>query len=109
LEESDASIDALIDGKMPLAAELMAVSAGVGTMAAGGLQYYSDDGSAELPVDFDAEFGRNVGSVTIPSYATWIIWAFRVTLIAPLLLWISSLFSPTTCMLPMPRRFTASL
>ena len=55
---------------MPLAAELMAVSAGVGTMAAGGLQYYSDDGSAGLLGDFDAEFGRNVVSVTIASYAT---------------------------------------
>ncbi len=67
LGESGASIDALIDCKMPLAAEHMAVSAGVGTMAAGGLQNHSDDGSAELLVDFDAEFGRDTISVPMPT------------------------------------------
>ena len=109
LEENGASIDALIDGKMPLAAEPMAVSAGGGTMAAGGLQHHSDDGSAALLADFDAKFGRDTVSVPIPSHAKkWMIRALRTTSPAPLPLWISSRFRPTTRMLPMTRRSIAS-
>ena len=64
MEENGASIDVLIDGKMPLAAEPVAVAAGAGAMAAGGLQHNGDDGSAALLADFDAEFGRS--SVYVP-------------------------------------------
>ena len=69
VEENGASIDALIDGKMPLAAQPVAVSAGAGAMAAGGLQHHGDDGSAALLADFDAEFGRNSVSAPMPGHA----------------------------------------
>jgi len=68
-EENGASIDALIDGKMPLAAQPVAVAAGAGTMAAGGLQHHGDDGSTALLADFDAEFGRDSVSVPMPGHA----------------------------------------
>ena len=64
VEENGASSDALIDGKMPLAAQPVAVSAGAGVTAAGGLQHHGDDGSAALLADFDAEFERD--SVSVP-------------------------------------------
>ena len=64
VEKNGASIDALIEGKMPLAAQPVVFSAGAGTMAAGGLLHHGDDGSATLLADFDAEFGR--GSVSVP-------------------------------------------
>ena len=69
MEENGASIDVLIDGKMPLAAEPVAVAAGAGAMAAGGLQHHGDDGSAALLADFDAEFGRDSVSVPMPGHA----------------------------------------
>ena len=69
VEENGASIDALIDGKMPLAAQPVAVAAGAGAMAAGGLQHHGDDGSAALLADFDAEFGRDSVSVPMPGHA----------------------------------------
>ena len=69
VEENGASIDALIDGKMPLAAQPVAVAAGAGVMAAGGLQHHGDDGSAALLADFDAEFGRDSVSVPMPGHA----------------------------------------
>ena len=67
--ENGASIDALIDGKMPLAAQPVAVAAGAGAMAAGGLQHHGDDGSAALLADFDAEFGRDSVSAPMPGHA----------------------------------------
>ena len=66
LEENGASIDALINGKMPLAAQPVVFSPGAGTMSAGGLQHHVDDGSAALIADFDAEFGRDSVSVPMP-------------------------------------------
>ena len=69
VEENGASIDALIDGKMPLAAQPVAVEAGAGAMAAGGLQHHGDNGSAALLADFDAEFGRDSVSVPMPRHA----------------------------------------
>ena len=69
VEENGASIDALIDGKMPLAAQPVAVEAGAGAMAAGGLQHHGDNGSAALLDDFDAEFGRDSVSVPMPRHA----------------------------------------
>ena len=69
VEENGASIDALIDGKMPLAAQPVAVAAGAGAMAAGGLQHHGDDGSAALLADFDAEFGRDSVSAPMPGHA----------------------------------------
>jgi len=69
VEENGASIDALIDGKMPLAAQPVAVAAGSGAMAAGGLQHHGDDGSAALLADFDAEFGRDSVSAPMPGHA----------------------------------------
>ena len=69
VEENGASIDALIDGKMPLAAQPVAIAAGAGTMAAGGLQHHGDDGSAALLADFDAEFGSDSVSVPMPGHA----------------------------------------
>ena len=69
VEENGASIDALIDGKMPLAGQPVAVAAGAGAMAAGGLQHHGDDGSAALLADFDAEFGRDSVSVPMPGHA----------------------------------------
>ena len=69
VEENGASIDALIDGKMPLAAQPVAVAAAAGAMAAVGLQHYGDDGSAALLADFDAEFGRDSVSVPMPGHA----------------------------------------
>ena len=69
MEENGASIDVLIDGKMPLAAEPVAVAAGAGAMAAGGLQHHGDNGSAALLADFDAEFGRDSVSVPMPGHA----------------------------------------
>ena len=69
MEENGASIDVLIDGKMPLAAQPVAVAAGAGAMAAGGLQHHGDDGSAALLADFDAEFGRDSVSVPMPRHA----------------------------------------
>ena len=69
VEENGASIDALIDGKMPLAAQPVAVAAGAGDMAAGGLQHHGDNGSAALLADFDAEFGRGSVSVPMPGHA----------------------------------------
>ena len=60
---------ASIDGKMPLAAQPVAVAAGAGAMAAGGLQHHGDDGSAALLADFDAEFGRDSVSVPMPGHA----------------------------------------
>ena len=64
VEEKGALIEALIDGKMPLAAEPVAGAAVAGGMATGGLQHHGDDGSAALLADFDAEFGRD--SVSVP-------------------------------------------
>ena len=69
VQENGASIDALIDGKMPLAAQPMAVAAGAGVTAAGVLQRHGDDGSAALLADFDAEFGRDSVSVPMSGYA----------------------------------------
>ena len=69
MEENGASIDALIDGKMPLAAQPKALAAGAGVTAAGGLQHHGDDGSAALLADFDAEFGRDSVSVPMPGHA----------------------------------------
>ena len=69
VEDNGASIDALIDGKMPLAAQPVAVAAGAGAMAAGGLQHHGDDGSAALLADFDAEFGRDSVSAPMPGHA----------------------------------------
>ena len=69
VEENGASIDALINGKMPLAAQPVAVAAGAGAMAAGGLQHHGDDGSAALLADFDAEFGRDSVSAPMPGHA----------------------------------------
>ena len=69
VEENGASIDALIDGKMPLADQPVAVAAGAGAMAAGGLQHHGDNGSAALLDDFDAEFGRDSVSVPMPRHA----------------------------------------
>ncbi len=69
VEENGASIDALIDGKMPLADQPVAVAAGAGAMAAGGLQHHGDDGSAALLADFDAEFGRDSVSASMPGHA----------------------------------------
>ena len=69
VQENGASIDALIDGKMPLAAQPVAVAAGAGAMAAGGLQHHGDDGSAALLADFDAEFGRDSVSAPMPGHA----------------------------------------
>ena len=69
VEENGASIDALIDGKMPLAAQPVAVSAGAGVTAADGLQHHGDDGSATLLAGFDAEFGRDSVSVPMPGDA----------------------------------------
>ena len=69
VEENGASIDALIDGKMPLAAQPVAVSAGAGVTAASGLQHHGDDGSAALLADFDAEFGRDSVSAPMPGHA----------------------------------------
>ena len=69
VEENGASIDALIDGRMPLAAQPVAVAAGAGAMAAGGLQHHGDDGSAALLADFDAEFGRDSVSAPMPGHA----------------------------------------
>ena len=69
VEENGASIDALIDGKMPLADQPVAVAAGAGAMAAGGLQHHGDNGSAALLDDFDAEFGRDSISVPMPRHA----------------------------------------
>ena len=69
VEENGASIEALIDGKMPLAAQPVAVAAGAGAMAAGGLQHHGDDGSAALLADFDAEFGRDSVSAPMPGHA----------------------------------------
>ena len=69
VEENGASIDALIDGKMPLAAQPVAVAAGAGAMAAGGLQHHGYDGSAALLADFDAEFGRDSVSVPMRGHA----------------------------------------
>ena len=58
VEENGASIDALIDGRMPLAAQPVAVTAG-------GLQHHGEDASAALLADFDAEFGRDSGSAAM--------------------------------------------
>ena len=69
MEENGASIEALIDGKMPLAVQPMAVAAGAGVTAAGGLQHHDDDGSAALLADFDAEFGRDSVSVPMSGHA----------------------------------------
>ena len=69
VDENGASIDVLIDGKMPLAAQSVAFSAGASTMAAGGLQHHGDDGSATLLADFDAEFGRDSVSVPMSGHA----------------------------------------
>ena len=69
VEENGASIDALIDGKMPLAAQPVAVAAGAGGMASGGLQHHGDDGSAALLADFDAAFGRDSVSVPMAGHA----------------------------------------
>ena len=69
VEDNGSSIDALIDGKMPLAAQRVAVSAGPGVTAAGGLQHHGDDGSAALLANFDAEFGRDSVSVPTPGDA----------------------------------------
>ena len=69
VEENGPSIEALIDGKMPLAAQPMAVAAGAGVTAAGGLQHHGDDGSAALLADFDAEFGRDSVSVLMSGHA----------------------------------------
>ncbi|MEC7645559.1 MAG: hypothetical protein VX508_05845 [Pseudomonadota bacterium] len=69
VEGNGASIDALIDGKMPLAAQPLAVSAGAGASAAGGLQHHGDYGSAALLADFDAAFGRDSVSVPMPGHA----------------------------------------
>ena len=54
---------------MPLAAQPVAVAAGAGAMAAGGLQHHGDDGSAALLADFDAEFGRDSVSVPMRGHA----------------------------------------
>ena len=69
MEENGALIDVLIDDKMPLAAEPVAVAAGAGVTAAGGLQHHGDDGSAALLADFDAEFGRDSVSAPMPGHA----------------------------------------
>ena len=69
VEENGASIDALIDGKMPVAAQPVAVAAGAGSMASGGLQHHSEDGSAALLADFDAEFGRDSASAPMAGHA----------------------------------------
>ncbi|MEE3091611.1 MAG: hypothetical protein VX326_05055 [Pseudomonadota bacterium] len=69
VEENGAAIDALIDGKKPVAAHPPAVEAGAGAMAAGGLQHHGDNGSAALLDDFDAEFGRDSVSVPMPRHA----------------------------------------
>jgi len=69
MEENGASIDALINGKMPLAAQPVAVAAGASVTAAGGLQHHGDNGSAALLADFDAEFGRDSVSVPMPGHA----------------------------------------
>ncbi len=69
VEENGASIDSLIHGKMPLAAQPVAVAAGAGVTAAGGLQHHGDDGSAALLADFDAELGRDSVSVPMPGHA----------------------------------------
>ena len=69
VEENGALIDALIVDKMPLAAQPLAVAAGAGVTAAGGLQHHGDDGSAALLADFDAEFGRDSVSVPMPGHA----------------------------------------
>ena len=69
VEENGASIDALIDGKMPLAAQPVAVAAGAGAMAAGGLQHHGDNGSAALLADVYAKFGRGSVSVPMPGHA----------------------------------------
>ncbi|MEC8091102.1 MAG: hypothetical protein VX108_00790 [Pseudomonadota bacterium] len=58
VEENGASIDALIDGRMPMAAQPVAVTAG-------GLQNHGEDASAALLADFDAEFGRDSGSAAM--------------------------------------------
>ena len=68
-EENGASIDGLIEGKMPLAAQPVAVSAGAGATAVRGLQHHGDEGSAALLADFDAEFGRDSVSVPMPGHA----------------------------------------
>ena len=62
VEENGASIDALIDGRMPMAAQPVAVTAG-------GLQHHGEDASAALLADFDAEFGRDSVSVPMPGHA----------------------------------------
>ena len=69
VEENGASIGALIDGKMPLAARPLAVSAGAGITGTGGLQHHGDDGSAAPLADFNAEFGRDSVSVSMPGHA----------------------------------------
>ena len=69
VEENGASIDALINGKVPLAAQPVAVAASAGAMAAGGLQHHGDNGSAALLADVDAEFGRGSVSVPMPGHA----------------------------------------
>ena len=67
-EKNGASIDAPIEGKMLFAAQPAVFSAGACTMAAGGLLHHSDDGSATLLANFDAEFGRDSVSVTMPGH-----------------------------------------
>ena len=69
VEENGASIDALLDSKMPLAERPVAVAAGAGAMAAGGLQHHSNNGSAALLADFDAEFGHDSASVPMQGHA----------------------------------------
>ena len=54
---------------MPLAAQPVAVAAGAGAMAAGGLQHHSNNGSASLLADFDAEFGHDSASVPMQGHA----------------------------------------
>ena len=54
---------------MPLAAQPVAVAAGAGTMAAGGLQHHGDNGSAALLADVYAKFGRGSVSVPMPGHA----------------------------------------
>ena len=69
VEENGASLDALLDGKMPLAAQPAAVAAEAGVTAAGGLQHRVDDGSAALMAELYAEFRRDSVSVPMPGHA----------------------------------------
>ena len=69
VDENGASIDVLIDGKMPLATQPVAVSAEAGATAARGPQHHGDEGSAALRADFDAKFGLHSISVPMPGHA----------------------------------------